>query len=155
MDIIKAGHLAIDFMSKHGLIQRGWRFEFNNRKRSLGLCNETTKTIFLSRIFVRQLPESKVVDTILHEIAHALVGCRHGHNSIWKRKALEIGCNGNRCATHAETKDVVIEGKYKAKCKHCAKVYYSHRKRKRKSSCPCHGRGVYLESHRLDFVQQY
>ena len=38
-----------------------------------------------------------ITDTILHEIAHALVGPRHGHNAIWRQKAREIGCTAMRC----------------------------------------------------------
>ena len=39
----------------------------------------------------------EIKNTILHEIAHALVGPKHGHNEIWKQKALEIGCDAERC----------------------------------------------------------
>src|SRR5690606_4367091 len=31
-----------------------------------------------------------------HEIAHALVGSRHGHDDVWRAKALAIGCSGSR-----------------------------------------------------------
>jgi hypothetical protein len=37
------------------------------------------------------------MDTILHEIAHALVGARHGHDRVWRATALRIGCSGTRC----------------------------------------------------------
>ena len=43
-------------------------------------------------------------DTILHEIAHALVGPSHGHNAIWRRKAREIGCSAMRCHNLTFTK---------------------------------------------------
>jgi hypothetical protein len=35
--------------------------------------------------------------TILHEIAHALVGPKHGHDKFWKLKARELGCSAKRC----------------------------------------------------------
>lgn len=35
-------------------------------------------------------------DTWLHEIAHALVGPDHGHDEVWRTKALAIGCDGKR-----------------------------------------------------------
>ncbi len=41
--------------------------------------------------------DEEVKDTILHEIAHALVGKAHHHDDVWRAKALEIGCSGRRC----------------------------------------------------------
>ncbi len=43
--------------------------------------------------------EDEVLDTILHEIAHALVGPQHGHDAVWRAKAREIGCSGERCVS--------------------------------------------------------
>jgi SWI/SNF-related matrix-associated actin-dependent regulator 1 of chromatin subfamily A len=39
--------------------------------------------------------EQQFKDTILHEIAHAIVGPHHGHDEVWRGKAVEIGCTGN------------------------------------------------------------
>ena len=39
----------------------------------------------------------QVRDTILHEIAHALVGPGHGHDAVWKRKCREVGARPERC----------------------------------------------------------
>jgi hypothetical protein len=39
----------------------------------------------------------EIVDTILHEIAHALVGPRHGHDTVWKAKCTDIGARPERC----------------------------------------------------------
>jgi predicted SprT family Zn-dependent metalloprotease len=156
MDLLQAELQAKALMHEHGLIQQGWKFDWNNRKRALGTCSSRRKTIWLSKVYTKQLPESEVRDTILHEIAHALVGCHNHHNHIWRRKAMEIGCSGSRCADFRDKGiEVEIKGKYKAECKHCGKVYYGHKRRKRSSSCPCHGTGRYQESHKLKFVQQY
>ena len=43
--------------------------------------------------------DDEVLDTILHEIAHALVGPQHGHDAVWRAKAREIGCTGERCVS--------------------------------------------------------
>lgn len=44
---------------------------------------------------------SLIRDTILHEIAHALVGPNHCHDLVWKAKCLEIGATPRRCgASH-------------------------------------------------------
>ena len=36
-------------------------------------------------------------NTVLHEVAHILAGAGQGHNSKWRRIAIEIGCTGERC----------------------------------------------------------
>ena len=97
MDLVKAEQLAIELMNKHNLIDNGWQFEFDNAKRRFGGCNYTWKKITLSKHLVQLNDEFQVKDTILHEIAHALVGHKHGHDSYWRMKAREIGCNGERC----------------------------------------------------------
>jgi len=117
MDANKAKKIALELMKKHGLITEffPWRFEFDNAKRRFGSCDETRKKITLSLTLTELNKEEEVVDTILHEIAHALVGNRHGHNWIWKQKALEIGCDGKRCYSTAEV--VIPKGNYVAICK--------------------------------------
>ena len=72
MDLPSAGRLAEALLQQHGLAGAGWTFRFNQRKRSLGLCNFTHRRIELSAPFVARNPEAEVRDVLLHEIAHAL-----------------------------------------------------------------------------------
>ena len=87
--------LAIELMNFHGLA--GWRIKLDNARRRAGQCDYANKTISLSRLYVRYADIDHVRDTILHEIAHALVGPRHGHGEVWRQKAREIGCTARRC----------------------------------------------------------
>lgn len=87
--------LAHDLLREHGLPD--WRIIYDHARRRAGLCNFTTRTISLSRHYARHAPLDHIKDTILHEIAHALVGPRHGHNAVWRQKAREIGCSAMRC----------------------------------------------------------
>lgn len=89
--------MARSLMDKYGLCD--WTIKFNRRASSLGLCDSSMKTIALSLLYMRhsETTEALMRNTILHEIAHALVGVHHGHDDVWKAKALEIGCDGNRC----------------------------------------------------------
>lgn len=96
--------LAVALMAEHGLVAQGWRFAFDNPKRRIGQCRYSTRTITVSRYWAVRLPENRIRNTILHEIAHALVGPRHGHDRIWQLKALAIGCDGKRCSDVAEFK---------------------------------------------------
>jgi len=117
MDTNKAKKIAIGLMKKHGLITEffPWRFEFDNAKRRFGSCNDMRKIITLSLSLTELNEEAEVTNTILHEIAHALVGCGHGHNWLWKAKALEIGCTGDRCYKSSEV--IIPIGNYVAVCK--------------------------------------
>jgi predicted SprT family Zn-dependent metalloprotease len=121
----QARELARQLMAEHGL--QDWTFGFNRRKQSMGLCVYARQTIELSIHFVeRDNPWNEIRDTILHEIAHALVGPGHGHDRVWKRKCTEIGARPQRCGDAK-----MPEGSWKADCGGCGKCYHRHRKPKR------------------------
>lgn len=90
-------------------IQAPYRVEFSNRMRScLGRCRERTlygkpiQYIFTyNNNFIKANLKNgnKIQDTVLHEIAHAIVGNKHHHDRVWKDCAQRIGCSGSRLAT--------------------------------------------------------
>lgn len=90
MDEMLIEILAKDLMAEHGLDD--WTFEFDRAKVRLGACHYSTKTISLSRPLCEWVSEYEIIDTLLHEIAHALVGPGEGHNHRWRRVAVSIGC---------------------------------------------------------------
>ena len=89
--------LARTLMHHHGL--RGWTFKFDNAKTRFGRCCHSTRTISLSKHWAeaRSVELSRI--TILHEIAHALVGPGAGHGPVWVAKARELGIAGDRCSS--------------------------------------------------------
>ena len=147
MELDKAKALAIELMDKHELFDCGWSFEFDGAKRRLGCCKFRTSTISLSKHITLLNDISIIRNTLLHEIAHALVGYRHGHDWVWKQKALEIGCDGNRLCRNS----VKVEGKYVAECGGCGRIIYAHREKKRMSSCGKCSNGVYNPLYKLEF----
>lgn len=80
---------AKELISKH--LDSSWTFQWNNRKRAFGLCNYTDRTIELSRIMTANQSREQILDTILHECAHALTPGK-GHGPEWKRMARQLGC---------------------------------------------------------------
>lgn len=106
-------------MQIHGLIDKGWNFGLNNNYTSAGITRWDNNTkgniIELSRIYInsKSVNIDSVLNTILHEIAHALVGFEEGHNDIWRNKAIEIGSDGKRCRDGFLD---VSENKYLLKC---------------------------------------
>jgi Zn finger protein HypA/HybF involved in hydrogenase expression len=90
--------------------------------------------------------EQEVKNTLLHEIAHALVGPHHGHDRVWRAKALELGCNGSRCC---EASVVIPSTKWEAECPGCRRVVRRHRRRV--ASCgQCSG-GSFNPRYQLDW----
>ncbi len=99
-DIVKIkmediSNTAYIFFEKYDL--NDWSFRFDHAKSRVGLCIYNKKIISLSLHFVKVATSEDIRNALLHEIAHALVGHCHGHDSVWKAKALEIGCNARRC----------------------------------------------------------
>lgn len=95
VDLRDAFALAEHLLEVHGL--EGWSVEYDSAKRRAGVCRFHTRTLGLSAPLTALHGEGEVRDTILHEIAHALVGPRHGHDAVWRRAAVAIGCSGERC----------------------------------------------------------
>ena len=129
MNLQEAKQMAIELINQHGLIDKGWYFEFDSAVRRAGCCHYGEKKITLSTTLTEIRDEANVRNTILHEIAHALVGHGNGHNRKWKAKAVEIGCDGQRCYS-----DVRMEGKYKITCPN-GHTSTGHRKPKGRMSC--------------------
>ncbi len=123
--------LALGLMRQHGL--GSWEFAFDARKRRCGACYHailcpvskriTRKgRITLSLYFVELNPLDVVRKTLLHEIAHALVGPGRGHGATWRAKCVEIGGAPDRCA------DVNMPaGPWRASCPSCKKEFNRHR----------------------------
>ncbi|MDB9869606.1 SprT-like domain-containing protein [Alphaproteobacteria bacterium] len=82
-------------MDKNGLL--GWGLELDFAKVRAGACHFGERKISFSRHFLKNSDKKDIKDTVLHEIAHALVGPKHGHDNVWKNKARELGCSAQRC----------------------------------------------------------
>lgn len=88
-------------MTEHGLAARGWTGLLDNAERRFGVCRPSRKEISISRTLAALNPEEEVLDTILHEIAHALAtietGENCGHDERWKAICRRIGARPERC----------------------------------------------------------
>jgi predicted SprT family Zn-dependent metalloprotease len=122
---LQARQLAYELLAAHGL--HDWSFAFNRSKRDMGLCRYGTKAIELSIHFVTRNTWAAIRDTLLHEIAHALVGPGHGHDAIWKRTCLDVGAKPQRVSFEVDMPD----GRWQARCACCGVVHHKHRKPKR------------------------
>lgn len=134
--LTKAKELATQLMARHGLTN--WQFAFNANKRRAGVCRYPSRTrpgrIELSKHYVLRNPEHEVLDTILHEIAHALVGPGHGHDEVWKAKCAEVGARPERC--YGEEVEMP-KGRWRATCGGCGREHDRHRRPKRVTGWHC------------------
>lgn len=139
MEIYKAQILAAKLMAEHGVkcplrISRG--------KRTLGTCHwkrgpdgkAFVSHISLSSYLILLNDEAEVRETMLHEIAHALVGHKHGHDIVWKLKAIEIGASPSRLAHGVK----MPEGKFAAVCPRCKEVVGTRHRRSRNMNRQIH-----------------
>jgi hypothetical protein len=94
--------IAKKLMTKHGLLDEGWTFAVDRAKARCGCTEFRRKKITISRYYLsdKGTTLANIHNTLLHEIAHALVGWEAAHGDVWKSKALEIGCDGTRCDSH-------------------------------------------------------
>ena len=122
MDFNDAAALAEGLMAEHKL--RGWVFCYNRGKRTLGMCDYTRKRIELSRYFVSHNEEAAVLDTVLHEIAHALAGERAGHGPKWRAVCERIGAKPERLDREA----VMPRGHWAATCPGCGSIHRRFRR---------------------------
>lgn len=97
MRLDAAATLARRLMDEHGLTD--WDLVFDNAKTRAGVCRPGRREIGLSQPLTKLHADDEVRDTILHEIAHALVGAEHRHDAVWRQKAVEIGSSGERCVS--------------------------------------------------------
>lgn len=114
---------ADKLIEQHNLAD--WRFRFDSANRRGGLCSYSEKMISLSEQYCLHAQDDEIIDTILHEIAHALVGPEHGHDKVWQSKAKEIGCSGER--TH---NSIFTPPNYIMTCQHCGWFTGRHKRRR-------------------------
>jgi predicted SprT family Zn-dependent metalloprotease len=138
MDLDELRAIAEREMTGHGL--HGWTFGLSNARRRLGVCKYRTKRIEVGEYYARHSPEASVLDTLRHEIAHALAGPAAGHGPRWKAVAVRLGATPRACDNSPET--VVPPGDWRATCPSCTKTYHRYRRPKSLGGyrCRCQSR---------------
>jgi hypothetical protein len=112
----------------------GWSFQFDNATQRAGCCTYQTRVISLAHAYARTAPDADIDDTLLHEIAHALVGKAHGHDPVWQAKAVALGCAGRRCHDVQFTPP-----RYIVTCENACWVTTAERRQRGAMCRTCHG----------------
>lgn len=87
----------------------GWpsRKALSVKNRTIGQCwppessADSVTEIFISPILAKPDQLCNVLDTLIHEIGHAVVGCIHGHKAPFKKFMKLVGLTGKATATTA------------------------------------------------------
>lgn len=128
-------------LTQEGL--EGWRVRFNPRlTRALGRCIASTKTIEYQPRYMEQNTMENVLQTIRHEVAHAVAGARNGHNAIWAAHARRLGVT-NPSAT---AEGVTLTKRFTGTCPTCKRTI--ERDRRKDISCGKCSR-VYDPKHKM------
>ena len=126
-------------LRKHGL--RGWTFGLADTKRRLGVCKYRRKRIEIAE-YLRpaQPPTESVLDTLRHEIAHAIAGPAAGTARPGRRSPSGWGPRPVPATTSHET--VVKPGDWQATCPACEKTVHLYRRPRSLSGyrCRCEAR---------------
>ena len=96
-EVERTGQRLLARYGQHGGLDGKWSFGFDLATTRAGVCRYRERRIDLAVSYCLAASAAEIEDTILHEIAHAIVGPRHNHGAVWKAKAREIGCRGERC----------------------------------------------------------
>lgn len=132
MELEVAETLARHLMSQHGLSD--WGIRLDHARQRCGSCHYTKREITLSKHFVRLNDDVEVRDTILHEIAHALVGPRTAHGPRWQQTAARIGAPVRATNTSA----AMPEPAWHLQCESCLRIVAKrHRKKIRLQHARC------------------
>ena len=144
----------------------GYYFEFGNKKKSFGTCYYIQKKIQLSLPLCAEnldKVDTKIKDTMLHEIAHAfcvyVYGVKRGkgHGDCWKSIAKQIGCDGKRCFSSESV--TMPKSKYTLLCDTCGAETPQYRKVRSTYACgkccKTHNNGKFSHDYKLRLVENY
>ena len=162
--------MAREYMSKdfeyrgvvYNMTRMNYRLAFNNNKSRWGYQTTRGRRIELSEWMMETHEENMNfwIDTVLHEIAHAIdcdIRGRSNHDWRWRNIALAIGCNGERTGTLKVTNTKA--SKYTIKCTNCGHERQGHKHSRaiaqgRKSCGKC-GNGYFDINKLLVQIQNY
>jgi SprT-like family len=138
MDLKELESIAVRELRANGL--HDWTFALAKTKRRLGVCKYRSKRIEIAEYYARNSPPETVLDTLLHEIAHAIAGPAAKHGPRWKAVALRLGATPRSCETSHQA--VMEPGDWQASCPACKKTVHIYRRPKSLTGyhCKCEAR---------------
>jgi predicted SprT family Zn-dependent metalloprotease len=148
--LIEINNRGNELLTQYRLTHADWKFEIDNAQQRMGCCQYKRKVISFSKHFIYS-DWSEIEDTLLHEVAHALVGRGHGHDEVWKSMAARLGAKPEACYTDDEVVNSA-QHNYLIKCTGCPRKWKRFRLREsvRTGNARCGGCGSELEIFELE-----
>ena len=89
-----------DLLDSNNLTEWHIRLTSDVTKPFLGMCSYKDQTIILNAHHLDTHPDEEILNTIRHEVAHALTPS-HQHDTVWAECARKLGCdNTSPCASY-------------------------------------------------------
>lgn len=102
--------IALSYLAAYGL--HDWKVVIHQSRKRAGFCNYPKKIISFSSFYINnpEVTRERFINTVLHEVAHALVGVenkRH-HSDKWRQIFLKMGGDGKvHCETFAKPRAMI------------------------------------------------
>lgn len=126
MELGTAVTVTLNLLGEHKLLEQGWAVKLSRGSRRLGSCSYAKKLIKLSRHHVLNGTDAEIMDTIRHEVAHALAGSSARHGPEWKAWAIKLGAHPR---SHARAISYEMPYKFVLYCPCCNKDIQKRRNR--------------------------
>ncbi len=131
------------------LYSNGWRWSVSNKKRALGSCHYGEKVLYLSGPLTEANEEPEVLDTIRHELAHAVAGPAARHGPQWRAQARAFGARPQATTSTA----ISVPAPYSLVCVGCGAVLRGSVHRRSKAMLNSHHVPCGRERGRLRYVR--
>lgn len=117
LDIVRVGN---DLLMEHNLHTKGWHVVASpTLKRKYGLADYSKRQIRISLPLAESNPWEHTLETLKHEVAHALVGPGSApHGEDWRRACARTGAQPKACYGD----EVTVEHRIQEYCTECQKV---------------------------------
>ena len=125
-EVITLGRNKLD---ENGLSE--WKIKAERAYSRAGVCFSYEKEIRISKQYIEIMSDEDILDTIFHEIAHAIIGIGHGHDNVWKKKCLDLGCRPNRLLSN----EFQVERKWVSVCSACGARFGRMKRAKERRWC--------------------
>lgn len=100
--------LTRERLDQNNLSDWSIRLNASGNQAYLGLCSYKDKCIILNALHLDIHPDPEILNTINHEVAHALT-IGHSHDDVWAAKAKELGCTSIGPCSHLNFSETAID----------------------------------------------
>mgnify|MGYP006188809515 CR=1 FL=1 len=123
----------------------GITIKFDRATARVGQYHYVKRQVSYSEAIMAHLPREDILDTITHEIAHAIAGRGTGHSILWKRAHQRLGGSGLRAYKTIPLEALISISKYRVECAVTGEAISSFdRMPKRQYFCKCHKKNVVI-----------